>query len=273
MTITLPVAPMTTSPHRRGRHRSSGALWASTCARAATRSTAAADGAPRPAQRPPRSRPTWSSSTSACPTWTASRSSTACAAGPGSRSSSCPHATARHDKVDALDAGADDYLTKPFGMDELLARMRAALRRGQPSRGRTGHRPPSTFTIDLAAKRVTTRRRRGPAHAHRVAPPGGPDRATPAIWSPAAAPAGSLGPRLRRPRRTTCGSTWPSCAASSRPNLPPAPPDHRARHRLPLRALIALPQGPPPYETHPRIPCWSWVVRAWVQVGQVPASA
>ena len=34
------------------------------------------------------------------------------------------------DKVEALDLGADDYLTKPFGMDELLARMRAALRRG-----------------------------------------------------------------------------------------------------------------------------------------------
>src|SRR5665647_213251 len=32
-------------------------------------------------------------------------------------------------KVDALDAGADDYMTKPFGMDELLARIRAALRR------------------------------------------------------------------------------------------------------------------------------------------------
>lgn len=57
------------------------------------------------------------------------------------------------DKVDALDAGADDYLTKPFGMDELLARVRAALRRAQPSQEvpvvTTDH-----FTVDLAAKRV-----------------------------------------------------------------------------------------------------------------------
>ena len=36
-------------------------------------------------------------------------------------------------KVDALDAGADDYITKPFGMNELLARLRAATRRGTPA--------------------------------------------------------------------------------------------------------------------------------------------
>ena len=38
-------------------------------------------------------------------------------------------------KVEALDAGADDYVTKPFGMDELLARVRAQLRRAQASAG------------------------------------------------------------------------------------------------------------------------------------------
>ena len=40
------------------------------------------------------------------------------------------------EKVAALDAGADDYVVKPFGMDELLARMRAALRRARPEESR-----------------------------------------------------------------------------------------------------------------------------------------
>jgi two-component system KDP operon response regulator KdpE len=58
------------------------------------------------------------------------------------------------DKVGALDAGADDYLTKPFGMNELLARIRAALRRAQPDEN-APLITTETFTIDLAAKRVT----------------------------------------------------------------------------------------------------------------------
>jgi two-component system, OmpR family, KDP operon response regulator KdpE len=63
-------------------------------------------------------------------------------------------------KVQALDAGADDYVTKPFSMEELLARVRAALRRSPPTDG-----PESTrievgdFDIDLAAHKVTVRRK------------------------------------------------------------------------------------------------------------------
>jgi two-component system KDP operon response regulator KdpE len=75
--------------------------------------------------------------------------------------------SSQDDKVVALDAGADDYITKPFGMDELLARLRAALRR-------TGSGPDvpvvetASFTIDLAAKRAS-------AHGEAV-------RLTPTEW-------------------------------------------------------------------------------------------
>ena len=63
-------------------------------------------------------------------------------------------------KVEALDAGADDYVTKPFGMDELLARVRAQLRRSQTS---AVSEPPSAvledgdFRIDLEARGVSVR--------------------------------------------------------------------------------------------------------------------
>ncbi|MDF0530285.1 response regulator transcription factor [Tsukamurella sp. 8F] len=78
--------------------------------------------------------------------------------------------SARHgsdDKVEALDEGADDYVTKPFGMDEFLARVRAQLRRGGADDA------PSTvctdaFEIDFAARTAT----RG----------GDPVRLTPTEW-------------------------------------------------------------------------------------------
>ncbi|GAB2611234.1 response regulator [Streptomyces capparidis] len=59
------------------------------------------------------------------------------------------------DKVEALDAGADDYVTKPFGMDELLARLRSAVRRAAPGRDEdTSVVRAAAFTIDLAAKKA-----------------------------------------------------------------------------------------------------------------------
>jgi two-component system KDP operon response regulator KdpE len=64
--------------------------------------------------------------------------------------------SARHasgEKVEALDAGADDYVTKPFAMDELLARLRAAFRRAAPGPGEPVLQAAS-FSVDLAAKKV-----------------------------------------------------------------------------------------------------------------------
>ena len=72
------------------------------------------------------------------------------------------------EKVMALDAGADDYVVKPFGMDELLARLRAAIRRGSA----TPAEPTivtDTFTVDLGAGRVS-------------APDGSDIRLTPTEW-------------------------------------------------------------------------------------------
>jgi two-component system, OmpR family, KDP operon response regulator KdpE len=80
------------------------------------------------------------------------------------------------DKVEALDAGADDYITKPFGVEELLARMRAAVRRTGAAedvpRIKLGD-----LVIDLAAKRVT-RQAAVPAA-------GAPARGSPARGGPA----------------------------------------------------------------------------------------
>jgi two-component system, OmpR family, KDP operon response regulator KdpE len=85
------------------------------------------------------------------------------------------------DKVEALDAGADDYITKPFGVEELLARMRAAVRRTGTAedlpRIQLGH-----LVVDLAAKRVTRQApvpaAGGPAEGEPV--PGGPAGGGPA---------------------------------------------------------------------------------------------
>ena len=59
-----------------------------------------------------------------------------------------------NEKVLALDAGADDYVTKPFGLDELLARVRASLRRAAPPELDQPVVETADFSIDLAARKV-----------------------------------------------------------------------------------------------------------------------
>ncbi|MBM7365325.1 response regulator [Gordonia hydrophobica] len=62
------------------------------------------------------------------------------------------------DKVHALDAGADDYVTKPFGMEEFLARLRAAIRRGSTTTVGAAATPIVTagsIAVDLVGKRAT----------------------------------------------------------------------------------------------------------------------
>jgi two-component system KDP operon response regulator KdpE len=65
------------------------------------------------------------------------------------------------DKVEALDAGADDYITKPFGMPELLARIRATLRRLPQPPGQADLKPLASrgLQIDLPSRQVTVRKR------------------------------------------------------------------------------------------------------------------
>lgn len=63
-------------------------------------------------------------------------------------------------KVEALDCGADDYVTKPFGIDELMARVRAALRRGGgPATQEPAVFDAGDFRIDMDARRVHTQGR------------------------------------------------------------------------------------------------------------------
>jgi two-component system KDP operon response regulator KdpE len=65
--------------------------------------------------------------------------------------------TAEAEKVAALDAGADDYVTKPFGPDELLARIRAALRRGDPGTMTAGRIGRGDIEVDVDHRRAARR--------------------------------------------------------------------------------------------------------------------
>ena len=124
------------------------------------------------------------------------------------------------DKVRALDAGADDYMTKPFGMAELLARLRAAVRRAATDVGENqGVVNLGSIRIDLAAKLVS----RGGSDVH----------LTPTEWGILEVllkHRGKLvtqrellrpsGARSTRTTATTCGCTSRNCGARSRTTRP-----------------------------------------------------
>ena len=125
------------------------------------------------------------------------------------------------DKVAALDAGADDYVSKPFGMDELLARLRAAVRRSV-SADDASTVTTDDFSVDLAAKQVLDRRRgRGPADPDRVAAVGGPRAQPRASSSRSNSWSGRCGVRASATRPTArCASTLPTSGGSSSRTMP-----------------------------------------------------
>ena len=151
--------------------------------------------------------------------------------------------SARHDsddKVEALDAGADDYVTKPFGMDEFLARIRAAVRRGPPENPEPLVVTTDDFTLDIARAPGHRPRRLGdPAHPHRVAPArgAGPARGPPR-HAYRAAPR-RVGTRLRTRAELPPGVCEPAAPqARTRPGGASLPA-HRTGDRVPVRRLSA----------------------------------
>ena len=116
-----------------------------------------------------RGHPTWSCSISACRISTARKSARA-----SERRQTAPIIVlsargSETDKVRALDLGADDYVTKPFGPEELLARIRVALRRVTGGgRRATGQISAGDLTIDYDRRRVVRGRRGNPADAEGV---------------------------------------------------------------------------------------------------------
>ena len=149
------------------------------------------------------------------------------------------------DKIGALDAGADDYVTKPFAMDELLARLRAVLRRGDGVRPGARRSASAAATIDLAARTVTRRPADGaepePVHLTRtewrlleilLRSPGQlipASRLLTDVWG--------AGHRAAHPLPAVPhGRAAPQ--AGGRPAAAAAPAD-RARHGLPVPAMTA----------------------------------
>ena len=128
-------------------------------------------------------------------------------------------------KVDALAAGADDYVTKPFGPRELLARLAAALRRAGP-----GAAEPTIVAdgleVDLARAVRPPRRRGRASDADRVRPAAGARPQPRAADDPPSAARRGLGPGVRRRH-----------SGPAHPHRQPAPQDRSARRRRPPKVI------------------------------------
>ena len=118
------------------------------------------------------------------------------------------------EKVKALDAGADDYVTKPFGIDELLARVRAMLRRAVDRPRPDAVVELGELRVDLARRRVMRDSDRDPPHADRVRPAAHARRAPGQGAHAQGDHPGGVGARATA-RATCCASTSRPCAARS----------------------------------------------------------
>ena len=122
------------------------------------------------------------------------------------------------EKVEALERGADDYVTKPFGVDELNARLRVALRRRRrPGRGRGRADRDRPARLRRRPPRGDGRRRAPRPDPARVRDPARPARERRAASSPRAASCAPSGARPTRARTATSTSTSASCGARSPP--------------------------------------------------------
>lgn len=143
------------------------------------------------------------------------------------------------DKVQALDAGADDYVTKPFGMDELLARLRAAVRRSAVAGADDVDAVVDTasFSIDLAAKKV----RRDGHEVHLTKTEWGVlellVRNRGRAGRAEAAAARGVGPVVRDGVPLPAGLPGPAAAQAGAGAFTAPPPADGAGHGLPLRGL------------------------------------
>ena len=144
---------------------------------------------------------------------------------------------AEREKVEALDRGADDYVTKPFGLDELHARLRVALRRAAGPAGDLGGRitvGPMVFdagrhevSIDGQAGRPDAARvRAAPGPARRAGPRRDQGQAAPRRLGPGLPGRGQLCLRPRQPAASQARRGGPGRGAAR-------PDRHRARGRLP----------------------------------------